>query len=175
MHPDGSHTPTLAFFYGGCSYFTRRPPPVVLAEGKPLAGFPRPISAARHIPSVPAPFPASNSAAGNRIATCKQLEPLKALKHLHSLDLEGCPLADMPEYRAHVFEELPSLTSVDEHNKNGAGSWHRLPAGDWGLQRAAGTLHGGAGQARGPTAGRPRRPPFKPIPSLCRSPLQMRW
>lgn len=53
----------------------------------------------------------------------QQLEPLKQLSHLHSLDLEGCPLADEPTYRSKVFEMLavlPHFTAVDELNKNGA-------------------------------------------------------
>lgn len=58
----------------------------------------------------------------------QQLEPLKQLSRLHSLDLEGCPLADEPTYRSKVFEMLavlPHLTAVDELNKNGAlgASW----------------------------------------------------
>lgn len=63
------------------------------------------------------------TAAGNRIANVQQLEPLKQLSQLHSLDLEGCPLADEPTYRFKVFEMLavlPHFTAVDELNKNGA-------------------------------------------------------
>lgn len=54
------------------------------------------------------------------------LSVLTHLRALHSLDLEGNPLTDMPDYRAHVFEALPALASVDEMNKNGG--WRSGPS-----------------------------------------------
>ncbi len=37
-----------------------------------------------------------------------------------SLGLEGCPLADKPDFRQRVFELLPELHSLDGKDKNGA-------------------------------------------------------
>lgn len=73
-------------------------------------------------PSALPPHRLPASTAGTRIANVSQLSVLTALKHLHSLDLEGAPLADEPTYRAKVFEMLavlPHFTAVDELNKNG--------------------------------------------------------
>ena len=82
----------------------------------------------RHPPVARSTHPAPSPAAGNRIATVGQLIPLKQLASLHSLDLEGNPLADKPDYRPHVFEMLATLTAVDDFNRQGESPALQVPS-----------------------------------------------
>jgi Leucine-rich repeat (LRR) protein len=57
--------------------------------------------------------------AGNQIATVEALEPLKELKNLDRLDLEGNAVTRQPEYRDKVFGMLPNLRVLDGKDKEG--------------------------------------------------------
>jgi len=53
------------------------------------------------------------SLAGNRFATLDSLQPLDSLPALKDLDLFNCPVTEVANYRAGIFEMLPSLKYLD--------------------------------------------------------------
>jgi len=55
----------------------------------------------------------------NRIATLQELEPLKPLENLISLDLDQNPVCELPEFRKKVFKILPQLKLLDDLNSEG--------------------------------------------------------
>ena len=62
--------------------------------------------------------------AGNRFSKFEQLGCLSNLRSLARLDAEGCPVAEMPDYRATVFEllgGLPDFSALDGIDKAGKG------------------------------------------------------
>jgi Leucine-rich repeat (LRR) protein len=54
--------------------------------------------------------------ANNRIASFEDLEPLKKLTKLATLYLEGNPVTNKKGYIAKVFEMLPHLQVLDNHD-----------------------------------------------------------
>jgi hypothetical protein len=57
--------------------------------------------------------------ANNRVASFEDLEPLKKLTKLVTLDLEGNPVTNKDGYTAKVFEMLPQLQVLDNHDQEG--------------------------------------------------------
>lgn len=57
--------------------------------------------------------------ANNRVASFEDLEPLKKLTKLVTLDLEGNPVTNKDGYTAKVFEMLPHLQVLDNHDQEG--------------------------------------------------------
>lgn len=55
----------------------------------------------------------------NKIRDLAQLEPLKGLTLLRSLQLSDCPIADTDEYPDNVFELLIHVTYIDQADKDG--------------------------------------------------------
>ena len=55
----------------------------------------------------------------NKIRDLAQLEPLKQLTLLRSLQLSDCPIADTDEYPDNVFELLTHVTYIDQADKEG--------------------------------------------------------
>lgn len=55
----------------------------------------------------------------NKIRDLAQLEPLKQLTLLRSLQLSDCPIADSDEYPDNVFELLTHVTYIDQADKEG--------------------------------------------------------
>jgi len=55
----------------------------------------------------------------NKIRDLAQLEPLKGLTLLRSLQLSDCPIADTDEYPDNVFELLTHVTYIDQADKDG--------------------------------------------------------
>uniref|UniRef100_A0A8C7YH09 Acidic leucine-rich nuclear phosphoprotein 32 family member n=1 Tax=Oryzias sinensis TaxID=183150 RepID=A0A8C7YH09_9TELE len=49
----------------------------------------------------------------NKLKELSSLEPLQSLKALKSLDLYGCDLSSLDDYRERVFQLLPQLTYLD--------------------------------------------------------------
>lgn len=70
------------------------------------------------------PRPPVHAAAGAHLCVCvcvsqvedpSQLAPLRALRQLRALTLEGNPLSTIPHYRLHVLNMVPRLDSLDGH------------------------------------------------------------
>jgi acidic leucine-rich nuclear phosphoprotein 32 family protein A/C/D len=56
---------------------------------------------------------------GNKIKDLSELSALKSMKKLQFLDLFGCPVAEMKDYREKVFEMLPQVKYLDGVDKEG--------------------------------------------------------
>uniref|UniRef100_A0A8D3E5W4 Acidic leucine-rich nuclear phosphoprotein 32 family member n=1 Tax=Scophthalmus maximus TaxID=52904 RepID=A0A8D3E5W4_SCOMX len=54
---------------------------------------------------------------GNKIKELRGVEPLQSLKNLKSLDLYGCEVTTLDDYREGVFELLPQLTYLDGYDQ----------------------------------------------------------
>lgn len=52
----------------------------------------------------------------NKISKLEDLKPLVSLGNLQVLNLIGCAITRMPDYRASVFELIPSLKSLDKYD-----------------------------------------------------------
>lgn len=61
----------------------------------------------------------SLSLGGNEFKEIHELEPLKALENLTDLDLLGCELCLQEDYRAKLFELLPSVLIIDNFDRDG--------------------------------------------------------
>ncbi|CAG9313819.1 unnamed protein product [Blepharisma stoltei] len=59
------------------------------------------------------------SLAGNQIAKFDDLAPLTNLENLISLDLFGCPVAELPDFNTKVQEMLPNLEVLNRRDKEG--------------------------------------------------------
>ncbi|CAD8150409.1 unnamed protein product [Paramecium octaurelia] len=59
------------------------------------------------------------SLADNNIKTFEDVEPLKQLKQLQQLDLADNPITQLPGYFNKIFELLPSLSVLDNKDKEG--------------------------------------------------------
>jgi hypothetical protein len=57
--------------------------------------------------------------ANNKVASFEDLEPLKKLTKLATLDLEGNPVARADGYTQKLFELLPHLQVLDNHDREG--------------------------------------------------------
>lgn len=55
---------------------------------------------------------------GNQIADVDALEPLKSMEALTSLDMFGCPITKIEQYREKVFKLLPQLVYLDGFDAN---------------------------------------------------------
>jgi len=55
----------------------------------------------------------------NKIRHLKHLEPLKVLSELVSLDLESNPVSDLDEYPDALFDLIPQIQFIDDHDRNG--------------------------------------------------------
>lgn len=59
------------------------------------------------------------SLGGNYIKSLEDLSPLKAIDSLNDLDLLGCEINMMEDYRDKVFEILPQLQILDNYDREG--------------------------------------------------------
>ncbi|CAD8161222.1 unnamed protein product [Paramecium pentaurelia] len=59
------------------------------------------------------------SLADNKIAKFEDVEPLKQLKQLQQLDLGDNPITQLPGYFNKIFELIPSLSVLDNKDKEG--------------------------------------------------------
>ena len=57
--------------------------------------------------------------ASNNLKDISDLEFLKSLKTLKNLDLEKNPVTKLSDYKSKLFEMLPSLQVLDNHNRRG--------------------------------------------------------
>ena len=55
----------------------------------------------------------------NKIAALDDLAPLAGLHSLSSLDLEGCPVSSVPDFRDAVFKLVPSLRTLNSADASG--------------------------------------------------------
>lgn len=55
---------------------------------------------------------------GNKIADVNALEPLKSMAALTSLDMFGCPITKIEQYREKIFKMLPQLVYLDGFDAN---------------------------------------------------------
>eukprot|EP00826_Nyctotherus_ovalis_P064923 TRINITY_DN9533_c0_g1_i14.p1 TRINITY_DN9533_c0_g1~~TRINITY_DN9533_c0_g1_i14.p1 ORF type:complete len:290 (+),score=83.40 TRINITY_DN9533_c0_g1_i14:268-1137(+) len=55
----------------------------------------------------------------NRISEVKQLEPLKSLKELGVIVLDGCPVTEEESYREEIFKLVPQLKYIDGRDSEG--------------------------------------------------------
>lgn len=59
--------------------------------------------------------------ANNRIASLTELEPLRQLRHLSSLDLLDCPVCSTPGFDKAVFKMLDELKYLNNFDRDGTG------------------------------------------------------